>query len=115
MEKVVHKIITESDLFELTKESKITALLLGADWNQGTRTMEETLDNVVQNHEDYTVGYSNLEDSQELALKYGIKVFPTILFFSQKGDLVNSISGVLSEKGMESRFSEALMNVGVSK
>lgn len=115
MEKVVHKIITESDLSELTKENKITALLIGAQWNQGTRTMEETLDQVIQNHDDYTVGYSDLEDSQEIALKYGIKVFPTVLFFSQNGDLVNSVSGVFSEKGIESRFSEALMNVGSSK
>jgi thioredoxin-like negative regulator of GroEL len=109
MEKTLHSINTEKELFELGEGKKITVLLFGAPWNQGTRLMEDILEQILQNHEDYGIGYSNVEDNQSLAIKYGITSFPALTFFSSKGEVIGGASGVLSNQALENKFSEALL------
>lgn len=112
MERTVHSVNTMEELFAIGANQKVNALLLGAPWNQGTRVMEDRLEQLLQSHDDYGIGYSNIEDSQELALKFGVKEFPSLLFLSEKGDVILATSGVLSQSGLENKFSEALISSG---
>lgn len=105
---MIQTIQTTSDLISVGENKRIVAVLFGAPWNQGTRKMEDLLDEIQENHPDYTICFSNVEESQDLAIQYNITSFPSLVFFNDKVLPVSTVSGVLSLSSIENKFAEIL-------
>lgn len=88
----VIKISKENFEEEVLKSIKPTIVDFYADWCGPCKMMSPIVDSIAED-ENIKVGKINVDDNQELAIKYDIMSIPTILVF-KNGELVNRFIGV---------------------
>ena len=88
----VIKISKENFEEEVLKSSKTTIIDFYADWCGPCKMMSPIIDNIAED-DNLKVGKVNVDDNQELAIKYDIMSIPTVLIF-KNGELVNRFIGV---------------------
>lgn len=88
----VIKISKENFEEEVLKSSKTTIIDFYADWCGPCKMMSPIIDNIAED-DNLKVGKVNVDDDQELAIKYDIMSIPTVLIF-KNGELVNRFIGV---------------------
>lgn len=86
------KINDENFKDEVINSNKTTIVDFYADWCGPCKMMSPIIDEISENKE-IKVGKVNVDESQQLAIKYNIMSIPTILVF-KKGELVKSFVGV---------------------
>ena len=59
-----------------------------------------TVEALAEEHPEILVGKVNVDEEAELAIKYGVRSIPTLLFF-EKGQLVNRMVGVQDKEDIE--------------
>lgn len=88
----VIKVSKENFEEEVLKSSKTTIIDFYADWCGPCKMMSPIIDNIAED-DNLKVGKVNVDDDQELAIKYDIMSIPTVLIF-KNGELVNRFIGV---------------------
>ena len=72
-----------------------------APWCMPCRMLAPTIEEIAEDAEGKAyVGKVNVDEEAELAIKYGVRSIPTLLFF-EKGQLVNRMVGVQGKEGNE--------------
>ena len=72
-----------------------------ADWCGPCKMMSPVIDKIAEeNEENIKVGKVNVDDNQELAMKYNVMSIPTILIF-KNGELSKTFIGVTSKSEIE--------------
>ncbi len=93
---MVKKLLTEQ--FESATQEGVTLIDFYADWCGPCRRLSPIIERVSRqvspNADIYKV---NIDESGALARRFGIRSVPTLLLFKD-GELVNSVSGLQSEK-----------------
>ena len=86
---------------EVINSDKITIVDFYADWCGPCKMMSPVIDKIAEEYaENIKVGKVNVDDNQELAMKYNVMSIPTILIF-KNGKLEKTFIGVTSKSEIE--------------
>ena len=83
--------ITDKEFDEKTKEGKVFVDCY-ATWCGPCKMLSPIIDEVANEIDDYKFYKLDVDESEEVAAKYGIMSIPTMLIF-ENGNLVNTIVG----------------------
>ena len=93
---MVKKLLTEE--FDRVTQDGVTLIDFYADWCGPCRRLTPIIENVAKQVSPMANIYKvNIDESAALARRFGVRSVPTMLLFKD-GQLVNSISGLRSEK-----------------
>jgi thioredoxin 1 len=75
--------LNQSNVDEALKKKKITVLDFWAEWCGPCKMLGPIIDDLSKENEnkDVTVAKINVEQNQELAIKYGVRGIPTVIIF----------------------------------
>ena len=86
---------------EVLNSEKTTIVDFYADWCGPCKMMSPVIDKIAEeNVENIKVGKVNVDDNQELAMKYNVMSIPTILIF-KNGNIAKTFVGVTAKKEIE--------------
>ena len=86
---------------EVINSDKTTIVDFYADWCGPCKMMSPIIDKIAEeNTENIKVGKVNVDENQQLAMKYNVMSIPTILVF-KNGNLVKTFIGVTSKSEIE--------------
>lgn len=82
-EKIINISSTE-EFDNLIKKSRYVLTQFYADWCAPCRMISPVIERVADQYSDkVTVAKVNIDEQQELAIRYGIQTIPTIIFFKE--------------------------------
>ena len=86
---------------EVISSDKTTIVDFYSDWCGPCKMMSPVIDKIAEeNVEKIKVGKVNVDENQELAMKYNVMSIPTILIF-KNGNISKSFIGVTSKSEIE--------------
>lgn len=99
----VLKITSENFEKEVLNSDKITIIDFYADWCGPCKMMSPVIDEIAEENDSVKVGKLNVDEAQDIAVKYNVMSIPTIIVFkngkedkrfvgvTSKGNILNSI------------------------
>lgn len=101
-------VITNTNIEEVLSSSKVVLIDFWATWCGPCRVLSPTVDEVAAEYEGRSVvAKCNVDDCEDISVKYGIRNIPTLLFF-QNGQLVDRTVGVVSKQDICSRIDQLI-------
>lgn len=97
------EIVLNNDNFnkEVLESDKLVLVDFWATWCGPCQMIAPVVEQIAKEHSDkLKVGKVNVDDNQELAIKYGVMSIPTLMFF-KGGNLVNTVVGFHSKSELE--------------
>ena len=95
-----------SSFNEIIEENKLVIIDFWAEWCAPCKAIAPILDELaVELNEKLLIGKVNLDENQDLAMKYSIRSIPTILFFKD-GELKDTKVGLSSKTDLISWVSQ---------
>ena len=86
---------------EVLNSDKTVIIDFYADWCGPCKIMSPVIDKIAEeNAETIKVGKINVDENQELAMKYNVMSIPTILIF-KNGNISKTFIGVISKQEIE--------------
>jgi len=86
--------LTAQNFVDTIKNAKVAVVDFWAPWCGPCRMIAPVIEEISKEYEDkgVVVGKVNTDEQQELAMQFGIRSIPTVLFF-KNGELVDSLIG----------------------
>ena len=86
---------------EVLESDELVLVDFWATWCGPCQMIAPVVEQIAKEHSDkLKVGKVNVDDNQELAIKYGVMSIPTLMFF-KAGNLVNTVVGFHSKSELE--------------
>ena len=92
----VLKITNENFEKEVLNSDKTTILDFYADWCGPCKMMSPIIDKIAEENGEIKVGKLNIDDAQDIAIKYNVMSIPTIIIF-KNGIEIKRFVGVTSK------------------
>jgi thioredoxin 1 len=95
---------TLSELDNLLESSKPIMLDFYADWCGPCQALLPTVEKLASEYEDKAeIVKINVDQAQELAVKFGVRSIPTLLFFKNK-EIVDRLAGLQPENVLKQKL-----------
>ena len=97
------EIVLNNDNFnkEVLESDELVLVDFWATWCGPCQMIAPVVEQIAKEYSDkLKVGKVNVDDNQELAIKYGVMSIPTLMFF-KAGNLVNTVVGFHSKSELE--------------
>lgn len=91
--------ITNDNFDSLLSENEVVVVDFWAPWCGPCRVMGPVIDELANETQGAAIGKANVDESTELAQKYGIRAIPTVIYF-KNGEVVQRSSGVTPKEEM---------------
>ena len=95
----VLKITNKNFEEEVLNSDKPVIIDFYADWCGPCKMMSPIIDSIAEENQELKVGKINVDEAQELAIKYNIMSIPTIIIF-KNGNEYKKIVGVTSKENI---------------
>lgn len=100
----MEKIITDANFAEILNTDKLVMVDFWATWCGPCRALAPVVEELAAEYEGKAViGKCNVDDCDELPMKYGIRSIPTLLFF-KNGELVDRLVGAAPKAGIAAKL-----------
>ena len=96
--------ITEDNFDDEVLKSEKTVLIdFYAEWCGPCKMQSPVIDKIAEERQDIKVGKIDVDENQELALKYGVMRIPTLLII-KNGEVTNQFVGLTPKSKIEESF-----------
>lgn len=96
--------ITDTNISEVLASTKPVVIDFWASWCGPCRILSPTVDDVAADYEGRAVvAKCNVDDCEDISIKYGIRNIPALLFF-KSGELVDRMVGVVSKQEISAKI-----------
>lgn len=85
---------------EVLKEEKLVLVDFWATWCGPCQMIAPVIEKIAEEHENVKVCKVNVDDEQEIAIKYGVMSIPTLIFF-KNGNAIKEVVGFHSKSELE--------------
>lgn len=104
----MEKVITESNIEEILASSQPVVIDFWAPWCGPCRVLSPTVDAIAVKYAGKAVvAKCNADDCEDIAVRFGIRNIPTLLFFKD-GALVDRTAGIVSQADIEAKINNLL-------
>lgn len=104
----MEKVINDNNFEEIVSSSKVVLIDFWATWCGPCRMLGPTIDDVAADFEGRaTVAKCNVDDCEDLAVKFGIRSVPTMIFF-KNGEVADRLIGLNSKEDIEAKLESLL-------
>lgn len=102
------KVINDSNIAEILASKEPVLIDFWATWCGPCRVLAPTVDEIAEEFEGRAVvAKCNVDDCEDISMKYGIRNIPTLLFF-KGGELVDRTVGVVSKQEIADRLTKLI-------
>jgi thioredoxin 1 len=102
------KVINDSNIAEILASKEPVLIDFWATWCGPCRMLAPTVDEIAEEFEGRAVvAKCNVDDCEDISMKYGIRNIPTLLFF-KNGELVDRTVGVVSKQDIADRLTKLI-------
>ncbi|MEO1924056.1 thioredoxin [Caminibacter sp.] len=101
--------ITKDNFADIVKNNKVVVVDFWAPWCGPCRMIAPIIEELAEEYKDkgVAVGKINTDEEQELAIQFGIRSIPTVLFFKD-GELADSMIGAAPKQFYEEKINALL-------
>ncbi|MBQ9400383.1 MAG: thioredoxin [Bacteroidales bacterium] len=100
----MEKVITNNNVEEILSSSQPVLVDFWATWCGPCRMLSPIVDDIAKEYEGKAVvAKCNVDDCEEIAMQYGIRNIPTLLFFKD-GKLVDRTVGVVPKQDIAAKL-----------
>ena len=100
------KVINDSNIAEILASKEPVLIDFWATWCGPCRVLAPTVDEIAEEFEGRAVvAKCNVDDCEDISMKYGIRNIPTLLYF-KGGELVDRTVGVVSKQDIADRLTK---------
>lgn len=92
---------------EVLDNSKVVVVDFFATWCMPCKMLTPVLEKVSESRADFEIVKVDVDEAQELAMKYQIQAVPTLLVFKD-GEEVNRFSGFMDEETLVNKIEESI-------
>lgn len=104
----MEKVIYDSNIDEVLASPQPVLIDFWATWCGPCRMLGPTVDEVASEYEGkVVVAKCNVDDCEEVAVRFGIRNIPTLLYFKD-GQLVDRSAGLVSKQDIVSRLEKLI-------
>lgn len=101
------KFTSENFDAEVLQSDKPVLVDFFADWCGPCRMMAPVIEKIAEEYEGKAVvGKLNVDESSDIAARYGVMTIPTLLFF-KNGEIINKFIGVTDKKQLTAVLDQA--------
>lgn len=90
-------VINKNNFSEILNSEKTVLLDFYASWCGPCRMLSPIIDKIASEHPEILVGKINVDEEEELAIKFGVTSIPQ-LFVLKNGEIVNQSVGAIPEQ-----------------
>ena len=102
------KVINDSNIAEILASKEPVLIDFWATWCGPCRVLAPTVDEIAEEFEGRAVvAKCNVDDCEDISMKYGIRNIPTLLYF-KNGELVDRTVGVVPKQDIADRLNKLI-------
>ena len=101
-------VVNDANIAEILSSPKPVLIDFWATWCGPCRVLSPTVDEIAAEYEGRAVvAKCNVDDCEDISMRYGIRNIPTLLFF-KNGELVDRTVGVVSKQEITQRIEKLI-------